>query len=115
MTERIKYLLLVVLIILLIYLWGPRWRSYPAVTSPEALGLIKLMYNVASAEDRDAVKDVYLELADLKHRKLLSPAEIRSFDKILDLLHSEEFAAAAGASRQFAEDQLGRGQMPSRN
>lgn len=109
MQTRSKWILLFVLLLALLWLWGPRWRQYPAVTSPESLTLIKLFYNASSAQDPERVITAQQRLKRLIETGQLTAAEQTAFERVATLIQNQQWEQAQRACLRFAEEQIGRG------
>ncbi len=109
MQTRSKWLLFAALLLALWFLWGPRWRQYPPVSSPEALTLIKLFYNASSARDPQRMVTAQQRLKSLIESGQLTPAEQTAFERVVTLIQKQEWERAQRACLQFADDQIGLG------
>jgi hypothetical protein len=99
---------LAVLIVVLLTLWLPGWRTYPEATSRESLDLIKALYSATSAQNEEWLARVETEIAEAAEEGKMSPRERDAFDRITATARSGEWSAAQQASLRFAEEQLRR-------
>ena len=91
------------------YVWSPRWRQYPPVTSPEALTLIKVLYTACNTRNAAQLLEIEATLKKLSETNSITSVERASFERILTLAKQEQWDAAQRASLRFAEDQMGQG------
>lgn len=89
--------------------WWPGCREYPAVSSPESLYLMKLLYTACNTRDPARLADVEKGVAKATQEGKLTPAEQEVFGRILRTAKGGDWAAAETAAFKFAQDQVGRG------
>lgn len=101
-------ILLVVLSGVAIYVWSPRWRSFPAISHPEADRLLRQLYTACSARDAERLSVARERFNSLKNNKAITDAEQAAFEKIFKLAESQTWDVAARHCLNFAKDQIGR-------
>ena len=97
-----------VLLSLACFLWlaACGCREHPRVTSRESLDLIKQVYTACNTQNTERLSKCKVALDELSSKGELSPAELKSFEKILRLAEAGEWQAAQRESLQFARDQV---------
>ena len=98
-----------VLGLLLLYVWWPGFRQYPAVTSKESLQLMQLLYTAGNTQDPVRLAKVEQGIARLTRDQKLSPPEQAVFRKVVAMAKAGDWKAAEQASFRFAQDQVGVG------
>lgn len=89
--------------------WWPGCRQYPAVTTPDSLRLMKLLYAACNTQDPRRLGQVEVGVASLTRAGRLAPPETAAFGKIIGLARAGDWKAAEQASFRFAQDQVGVG------
>lgn len=98
-----------VLAILVTVVWWPGCRQYPAVTSPEALQTMKLLYAACNTKDTNRLREVEKRIDGLARDGKLSDAEQKAFSKIVTMANAGDWQSAEAAAFRFAQDQVGVG------
>jgi hypothetical protein len=99
---------LVILGLIAVYLWMPRWPQYPVITHPEADLLVRQLYTACSSRDDQRLAAAGQRFQALVEGAAISPAERQAFERIFDMAKAGNWDIAAKASLRFAEDQVGR-------
>ena len=94
-------------------IWWPGWRQYPAVTSPESLQTMKLLYAACNTKDSARLKQVEARVEKLIREDKMSAPEHKAFAKILALANAGDWGRAEKAAFKFAQDQVGVGHPAS--
>lgn len=89
--------------------WWPGCRQYPAVTSEQSLGLMKLLYAACNTKDPARLAKVERGVEQAVREGKMSPAEQQAFGKILALAKESKWPEAEAAALRFARDQVGVG------
>jgi len=97
----------------LLIIWWPGCREYPAVTSKESLGLMKLLYAACNTKDPARLAKVEQGVEKLSREGKMTPAEKQGFDKIIGMAKAGEWERAEKAAFKFAQDQVGQGPVES--
>lgn len=97
------------LTLLLALVWWPGCRQYPAVTSREALSLVKLMYAACNTRDPARLAAAESDLGKLRQSGKLTSAEGDAFDGIVRKARAGAWDAGAADALRFAQDQVGVG------
>lgn len=95
--------------IVALVVWWPGCRQYPAVTSPEGLQLIKLVYAACNTQEPARLQMAEERLAKGIQSGQISPREEQAFRTIIDLAKRQEWKQAEAAAFKFAQDQVGQG------
>jgi hypothetical protein len=103
------------LVVLLVAVWWPGCRKYPAVTSKESLSLMKLLYAACNTREEGRLKMAEEKLAKLTQEGKLSEAERESFAEIVGMARSGSWERAERAAFRFAQDQVGQGSEATRD
>ena len=74
-----------ILLIPLLVIWWPGCRQYPAVTSKDSLGLIKLLYAACNTKDPARLARVEQGMEMTTREGKMSPAEQEAFAKIIGM------------------------------
>jgi len=98
--------LLVVLAIASAYVWWPRWKVYPEVSSRESLQLMKLLYSACNTKDTTRLNKVETDLKKLIAQGKVSEVEQTAYIKIITMAKEGNWKEAEAASFRFAEDQV---------
>jgi hypothetical protein len=97
------------LTLLLVVVWWPGCRQYPAVTSQESLYLMKLLYTACNTKDMSRLKQVEAGVDKAQREGKMSASEHQAFRKIIDLANAGDWSRAERAALRFAQDQVGAG------
>ncbi len=111
MLNRRRWPSLVCLLILsavAIYIWSPPWRSYPAITHPEADQLLRQLYTAGSSRDLERLSVTRQRFNKLLTDNAITAAEQAAFEKIFQRAESHSWDSAARECLRFAENQIGR-------
>ena len=92
----------------LVVVWWPGCRSYPPVSSPESLTLIKQFVTATNTKDLGRLAAAETRFEKLSREGKLTPEERTAFASILSLAKAEQWQEAERAAFQFAQDQVGR-------
>jgi len=98
-----------ILLIPLLVIWWPGCRQYPAVTSKESLGLMKLLYAACNTKDPARLARAEQGMEKTTREGKMSPAEQEAFAKIIGMAKAGEWERAEKAAFKFAQDQVGQG------
>ena len=93
----------------LVVVWWPGCRQYPAVTSKDALGLMKLLYAACNTRDPARLAKVEQGAEKLAREGKLSPPERDSFADIIGMAKGGDWERAEQSAFRFAQDQVGVG------
>lgn len=100
---------LFVLSTLVLLVWWPSFRSYPAATSPQSMYLMKLLYTACNLEDEQRLAKVEREVQQAANQNQMSSAEQQAFERIVGLAQAGNWNDAQQAALKFSQDQVGRG------
>ena len=95
----------------LLIVWWPGCREYPAVTSKESLGLMRLLYAACNTKDPARLAKVEKDLEKLTRDNKLTPPEHEAFAGIVDMAKAGDWTRAEKAALKFAQDQVGQGSL----
>jgi hypothetical protein len=101
--------ILVLLTIPLIIIWWPGCRQYPPVSSPESLGLMKLLYSACNTKDPARLAKVEQGIEKAAAEGKLNDEERDAFAKIIGMAKAGDWKKAENAVYRFAQDQVGQG------
>lgn len=111
---RLKWLLIAgavaVGLIIAVAIWSGR-PEYPAVTSEESLGLMKLLYAACNTKDPIRLAKVEEGVDKSSRDGKLSPGEQEAFSKIIGMAKGGDWERAEKAAFKFAQDQIGQGSV----
>ncbi len=99
---------LVVLTGAAIYVWSPRWPSFPVITHPEADRLLRQLYTACSSRDMEKLSAARERFEILKNNNIVTVTEQSAFEKIFKWAERQFWNIAARDCLRFAEDQIGR-------
>lgn len=102
------------LFVLLAVVWWPGCRKYPAVTSKESLGLVKLLYAACNTRDEKRLARAEERLTKLVQEGALSEPEREAFAEIVSTARAGQWERAEKAAFRFAQDQIGQGSESTR-
>ena len=95
-------------LVAVIWVYAPRWRTYPEVTHPQGIELIRMLHTATSSGQSERLVGVRQSVQQAKAAGQLTAAENEAFERVLKLAESGDWSAATEASLQFAKDQLRR-------
>ncbi len=95
--------------------WWPGCRQYPAVSSPESLSLMKLVYSAANTKSPERLSAARIQFTRLRDVGKFTPAEQAAFETILADADAGRWKQAEDAAFRFAEDQIGLGRPDTVN
>jgi len=107
MRRRVSFLATVGVALLVVY-W-PGCRSYPPVSSPESLQLMRRLYSACNTRNSQWLAETETRLAGLVAGGKVTPGERQAFEKIIAQAKAGDWAAAEAAAFKFAQDQVGVG------
>lgn len=96
-----------------VVVWWPGCRQYPAVSSPESLTLMKLLYTACNTRDPARLDRVEQGVEKFAREGRMSPGEQTAFRRIIALARGGDWPQAQAASLRFAQDQVGMGSSAS--
>jgi hypothetical protein len=110
-SSRLRWLLLALggCSLLLVVVWWPGCRQYPAVTSKESLGLMKLLYAACNTKDPERLSRVEKGVEKLIGEGKMTLPEQQAFAKIIGMARRGDWQSAEKAALKFAQDQVGVG------
>jgi hypothetical protein len=100
------YGMLLILALASAYVWWPRWKIYPEVTSRESLQLMKLLYSACNTKDPKRLNQVEINLKKLISQGKVNETEQAAYAQIIEQAKAGEWKSAEAASFRFAEDQV---------
>jgi hypothetical protein len=95
--------------VVLLVIWWPGCRQYPAVTSRESLGLMKLLYSACNTKDTERLAKVEQGVEKAINQGKMSPQEQQAFARIIGMARTGDWPSAERAAFKFAQDQVGVG------
>jgi hypothetical protein len=96
-----------VVIILLVIVWRPGCRTYPAVSSREGMQLIKRLCTVCNSRDPAKLAVLEKDLGELAKSGKITESEKSTFDAIIAMGRAGKWEKAEKAALQLADDQVG--------
>lgn len=97
---------LVVLAVISAYVWWPRFKTYPEVTSKQAMDLMKLLYAACNTKDPARLTKVEQGLQAMVKKGSITEKEQQAFADIIKMAKAGEWKAAEQASFRFAQQQV---------
>ena len=81
-------------------------RQNPKATTRESLEFIKQVYTACNTKDTKRLTACEARFSELKSNEKISKAEIKSFQRVLDMASKGEWGSAQDLALQFAKDQV---------
>jgi hypothetical protein len=100
---------------LLLLVWWPGCRQYPAVSSKEGLYLMKLLYSATNTKDNVRLTKVEEGVEKAARAGALTPPEQAAFAKIIGMARNGDWANAENSAFRFAQDQVNQGHAAPKN